>query len=117
MDLMHPGDATVSADVCALIPTTPAVAKPIVNPLIVTTNASEVPMIAPDVVRTTAVSFVAEHAMLKPSTFVAPALTTGVSNGMKKLGGNMSTMVLFGRMSRAGAKDKYTETLVFPAMR
>ena len=87
------------------------------NPLMVTTNASEVPMIAPDVVRTTAVSFVAEHAMLKPSTFVAPALTTGVSNNMKKLGGNMSTMVLFGRMSRAGAKDKYTETLVFPAMR
>ena len=57
------------------------------NPLMVTTNAAEVLMIAPNVVRTTAVSFVAEHVMLKPCTFVARTLTTGVSNGTKKLNG------------------------------
>jgi hypothetical protein len=67
--------------------TAPSVALPIVNPLIVTANASVVPIMAPDVVSMTAVSFVAEHVMLKPTTFVAPTPTTGVTSGKKKLRG------------------------------
>ena len=76
-------DATVSDEVCTLIPTAPAVTAPIVNPLIVTVKA-EVLMDAPDVVITKDVAVVALQVAVSPATLLAPAATMGVTEEAKK---------------------------------
>ena len=76
-------EATVSTDVCALIPTAFTVGKPIANPLIVTVNAV-VPIVAPDVVITNDVAVVAPHVAVSPATLLAPDATVGVTDGAKK---------------------------------
>ena len=76
-----------SDDVCMLTPIEPGVAAPIVKPLIVTVNIVVFPMAAPDIVSTTAVLLVMPHVTFMPVTLLAPAATTGVTNGAKKLGG------------------------------
>ena len=76
-------DATVSTDVCTLIPTAFTVGNPIENPLIVIVNADE-PIVAPDVVITTDVAVVAPHVAVSPATLLAPDATVGVTDGAKK---------------------------------
>ncbi len=76
-------DASMSADVCALIPTAFTVGNPMENPLIVTVNA-DVPIVAPDVVITTDVAVVAPHVAVSPATLLAPDATVGVTDGAKK---------------------------------
>ena len=76
-------DATVSTDVCALIPNAFTVGKPIENPLIVTVHADE-PIVAPDVVITNDVAVVAPHVAVSPATLLAPDATVGVTDGAKK---------------------------------
>ena len=85
--------AYASADVCTLTPIEPGVAAPIVKPLIVTVNAVVFTMEAPNIVSTTAVLLVAPHTMFMPVTLLAPAATTGVTNGAKKLCGYVRAKV------------------------
>ncbi len=74
------------------------VASPIVNPLMVTANASAALMVAPEVVKTTDVMVVVELVMPNPGTLLASAVTTGVTNRAKKLGGYVRVMVPPGGM-------------------
>ena len=83
MDTMHPEDATVSTDVCALIPTAFTVGNTVENPVIVTVNA-DVPIVAPEVVITNDVAVVAPHVAVSPATLLAPDATVGVTDGAKK---------------------------------
>ena len=76
-------DASVSTDVCALIPKAFTDGKPNENPLIVTVNAV-VPIVAPDVVITNDVAVVAPHVAVSPATLLAPDATVGVTDGAKK---------------------------------
>ena len=76
-------DASVSEDVCTLIPTAPAVTAPIMNPFIVTVNA-DAPIVAPDVVITTDVAVVGLHVTVSPATLLAPDATLGVIDEAKK---------------------------------
>jgi hypothetical protein len=80
-------DAYISDDVCMLTPIEPGVAAPIVKPLMVTVNAVVLTIAAPNIVRRTAVLLVMPHVTFIPVTLLAPAATTGATNGAKKLGG------------------------------
>ena len=85
-------DGFASDDVCTVTAIEPGVAAPIVKPLMVSVNAAVAPMVAPDVVSTTDVVVVAPHAMNRPDTLLAPAATTGVTEGTKKFDGYVSVM-------------------------
>ena len=63
------------------------------KPLIVTVNAVVFLMAAPNIVSTTAVLLVAPHETFRPVTLLAPAATTGVTNGAKKLCGYVRAKV------------------------
>jgi hypothetical protein len=88
-----------------------------VKPLIVTVNAVVFPMAAPNIVSVTAVLLVAPHVTFRPTTLLAPAATTGVTNGAKKLGGNVKAKVPPDGMGTSGENANVTETLPFPAIR
>ena len=75
-------DGDALDDVCTVTATEPCVAAPMVKPLTVTVKASlDAPMVAPDVERTTTEPVVAPHTMLTPRTLLAPAATTGNTEG------------------------------------
>ncbi len=76
-------DATVSDEVCTLIPTAPAVTAPIVNPLIVTVNA-DAPIVAPDVVITNDVVVAGLHVTVRPVILLAFGATLGATEDAKK---------------------------------
>ena len=80
-------DGDASDDVFTVTEIEPGVAAPIVKPLIVTVNAVVFTMEAPNIVSTTVVLLVAPHVTFRPVTLLAPAATTGVTKGAKKLGG------------------------------
>jgi hypothetical protein len=63
-------EATVSREVCALIPTVPAVLAPMVSPLIVSENA-EGAIAVPDVFNTIEVAVVALQLMDTPTALLA----------------------------------------------
>ena len=110
--------AYASDDVCTLMPIEPGVAAPIVKPLIVTVNAELASMVAPDVVSTTVVLPVSPHVIFTPGTLLAPAATTGVTEGAKNLGGYESVKEPPERIwFEKPRMFKVTETLTFPAMR
>jgi len=109
--------ANASADVCTLTPIEPNVAAPIVKPLIVTVNAVVFFMAAPNIVSTTAVLLVALHVTFRPTTLLAPAATTGVTNAAKKLGGYVKAKVPPDGTDTSGQNANVTETLPFPAIR
>ena len=109
--------AYASDDVCTLTPIELGVAAPIVKPLIVTVNAVVIPMAAPNIVSTTAVLLVAPHVTFRPVTLLAPAATTGVTNGAKKLGGYVRAKVPPDGMGTSGENANVAETLPFPAIR
>ncbi len=71
-------DACTSDDVFNANASEPRVTAPMVKPLMVTVRASVALTAAKDVVSTTAVALVGPHAILRPSTLLAPAATTGV---------------------------------------
>jgi hypothetical protein len=96
----------------------PGVAGPISKPLIVTVNAELASIIAPDVVSTTVVLSVSQHVIFTPGTLLAPAATTGVTEGAKTLGGYESVKEPPERICFEKPRMfKVTETLTFPAMR
>ena len=109
--------AYASADVCTLTPIEPGVAAPIVKPLIVTVNAVVFTMEAPNIVSTTAVLLVAPHTMFMPVTLLAPAATTGATNGAKKFGGYVRAKVPPDGTDASGENVNVTETLTFPTIR
>jgi hypothetical protein len=109
--------AYASDDVCTLMPIEPGVAAPIVKPLIVTVNTVVFPMVAPNIVSTTAVLLVAPHVTFRPTTLLAPAATTVVTNGAKKLGGYVRAKMPPDGMDTSGKNANVTETLPFPAIR
>ena len=76
-----------SDDVCTVTNTTPAVGYPKVNPLKVKVKADAGRITAPAVVMTMYVVVVAPHVAVKPATLLAPAATTGVTEGTKKEAG------------------------------
>ena len=87
------------------------------KPLIITVNAVVFLMAAPNIVSTTAVLLVAPHQTFRPVTLLAPAATTGVTNGAKKLCGYVRAKVPPDGMDTSGEKANVTETLLFPAIR
>ena len=74
-------------------------------------------MAAPNIVSTTAELLVAPHVTFRPVTLLAPAATTGVTNGAKKLGGYVRARVPPDGMDTSGKNANVTETLPFPAIR
>ena len=95
----------------------PGVAAPIVKPLMVTVNAAVAPMVPPDVVSTTAVKLVAPQVKLRPGALLAPAATTGVMEGTKKLDGYVSVMRPPGGTEFITAKVRVAWTLAIATMR
>ena len=65
----------------------PAVGYPNVNPRRVRVKADADGIAAPAVVMTMDVLVVAPHVAVKPETLLAPAATTGVTEGVKKEAG------------------------------
>ena len=80
-------DATGSDGVCTVTSAPPAVGCPNVNPRRVRVKADADGIAAPAVVMTTDVLVVAPHDAVKPETLLAPAATTGVTEGVKKEAG------------------------------
>ncbi len=80
-------DAKSSDDVCTVTNTTPAVGYTNANPLKVKAKADADGITAPAVVMTMDVLVVAPHVAVKPATLLAPAATTGVTEGAKKEAG------------------------------
>ena len=76
-------EATVSREVCALIPTAPAVLAPMASPLIVTEN-TEGAIVVPDVLITIEVAVVALQVMDTPTALLALNGTVGIIEGAKK---------------------------------
>ncbi len=80
-------DARESDDVCTVTSAPPAIGCPIVNPRRVRVKADADGIAAPAVVMTTDVMVVAPHNAVKPEMLLAPAATTGVTEGAKKEAG------------------------------
>ena len=110
-------DACPSDDVFTATAIDPLVAAPIIKPLIVTVHAAVAPMVAPDVVITTAVSLVGPQAIFKPGTLLAPEVTTGVTEGAKKLGGYESVIEPPDESCKYVRNDKVTVTFALPETR
>lgn len=107
-------EATVSADVCTLTATDPAVAAPMVKPLIVTVNAAVVKA-APDVVMISAVAAGALHVPAIVKTLALPATIVGVAEDAKKAEGYVIVIVPPGGRGETGVKLKVTGTDVLAA--
>ena len=107
-------EATVSADVCTLTATDPAVAAPMVKPLMVTLNAAVVKA-APDVVMISAVAEGALHVPAIAETLALPATIVGVAEDAKKAEGYVSVMVPPAGRGEKGVKLKVTGTDVLAA--
>ena len=105
----------VSAEVCTVTLTAPAVAAPMTKPDIVTTNA-EAGMAAPPVVRMTELALVALHIPVNPATVLLPAETVGV-DAAKNDWGNLSVIVPAIGSNVVKVKAKVTGTAAFAAMR
>ena len=110
-------DGDASDEVCTVTATEPGVEAPIVRPLMVTLNVVLAPMVAPAVVSTTAVVLVAPHVMLRPDKLLAPAATTGVMEGAKKLDGYVRVMRPPGGSSLSAVKVMVAATLALVAVR
>ena len=111
-------DGDAPDDVCTVTATEPCVAAPMVKPLTVTVKAAlDAPMVDPDVERTTAELDAAPHTMLRPRTLLAPAETTGNTEGKKKFDGYESVMEPPGGIAAVMVKVRTTETLDLKAMR
>jgi hypothetical protein len=80
-------DAKRSDDVCTVTSSPPVVGWPNVNPFNVKVKADAGGIAAPAVVMTMDVLVVAPHVAVKPATLLAPAATTGVTEGAKKEAG------------------------------
>jgi len=107
-------ETTVSADVCTVTATDPAVAAPIVNPLMVTVNAAA-GMAAPVVVMMSAAAAVAPQVPARFKTFVLPETTVGVTEAAKKADGYVNVMVPPNGKTDAGVKLRVTGTAVLAA--
>ena len=80
-------DAKRSDDVCTVKSAPTAVGYPNAIPRSVKVNADDDSIAAPAVVMTMDVFVVAPHVAVKPATLLAPAATTGVTEGKKKEAG------------------------------
>ena len=80
-------DSRRSDDVCTVTSVPPAVGYPNVIPLNVKVKADAGGIAAPAVEMTMDVLVVAPHVAVKPATLLAPAATTGVTEGKKKEAG------------------------------
>ena len=76
-----------SDDVCTVMSVSPDVGYPNRSPLNVKTNADADGIAAPAVVITTDVAVVALQVAFKPETLLAPAATTGMTDGTKNKSG------------------------------
>jgi hypothetical protein len=108
-------ETAVSADVCTVTLTEPAVALPITNPDNVTTNA-EGGTAAPAVVITTDVVVEGAHVAVSPATLLLPAGTVGVDVA-KKAVGKLNVMVPAIGSSVDSVKPRVTGTAAFATMR
>ena len=73
----------MSADVCTVTATLPAVTSPMVKPLIVTVNAAAAGMVAPAVVMTIDVAVVEPQVPVRLAMLLLPAVMVGVTNSAK----------------------------------
>ena len=80
-------DVKRSDDVCTVTSAPPAVGYPNVKPLKVKMKADADDIAAPAVMMTMDLLVVAPHVAVKPATLLAPAATTGVTEGTKKEAG------------------------------